>query len=34
MKNAANVSRAIHLMVLSLSEEKVSAKLTRFRSEK
>jgi hypothetical protein len=34
MKNADNASRAIHLMVLSLSEEKVSAKLARFVSEK
>jgi hypothetical protein len=34
VKNAADVSRFIHLMVLSLSEKKVSEKLTRFRSEK
>jgi hypothetical protein len=34
IKNAANVSRPIYFMVLSLSEKKVSEKLTRFRSEK
>jgi hypothetical protein len=34
VKNAANVSRTIHLMALSLSEEKASEKLTRFVSEK
>jgi hypothetical protein len=34
MKNAANVSRAIHLMALSWIEKKVSAKFTRFVSEK
>jgi hypothetical protein len=34
MKSADNASRPIHLMVLSLSEKKVSEKLTRFRSEK
>jgi hypothetical protein len=34
MKNAANVSRAIHLMVLSLSEEKVSETLRSFVSGK
>jgi hypothetical protein len=34
MKNADNASGPIHLMVLSLSEKKVSEKLIRFRSEK
>jgi hypothetical protein len=34
MKNAANVSRVIHLMALSWIEKKVSAKFTRFVSEK
>jgi hypothetical protein len=34
MKNAANVSRVIHLMDLSRSEKKVSEKLARFVSEK
>jgi hypothetical protein len=34
MKNAANVSRAIHIMALSGIEKKVSAKFTRFISEK
>jgi len=34
MKNAANVSRAIHIMDLSRIEKKVSAKFTRFISEK
>ena len=34
VKNAANVSRAIHLMVLSLSEEKVSETLRSFVSGK
>jgi hypothetical protein len=34
MKNAANASRAIHLMGLSRLEKKVSAKFTRFVSEK
>ena len=34
MKNAANVSRVIHLIVLSRLEKKVSAKFTRFVSEK
>jgi hypothetical protein len=34
VKNAANLSRPIHLMALSLSEKKVSEKLTRFRSKK
>ena len=34
MKNADNVSRPFPLMLLSLSEKKVSEKLTRFRSEK
>ncbi len=34
MKNADDASRPIHLMVLSLSEKKVSEKLTRLRSEK
>jgi hypothetical protein len=33
MKNAANVSRAIHIMDLSGIEKKVSAKFTRFVSE-
>jgi len=33
MKNAVNVSRAIHLMDLSGIEKKVSAKFTRFVSE-
>jgi hypothetical protein len=34
IKNAANASRAIHLMSLSRLEKKVSAKFTRFVSEK
>jgi len=34
MKNAANVSRTIRLMDLSRIEKKVSAKFTRFVSEK
>jgi hypothetical protein len=34
VKNSANASRPIHPMVLSLSEKKLSEKLTRFRSEK
>jgi hypothetical protein len=34
MKNAANVSRVIHIMILSRIEKKVSAKFTRFVSEK
>jgi hypothetical protein len=34
LKNAANVSRVIHLMALSWIEKKVSAKLARFVSEK
>jgi len=34
MKNAVNVSRAIHLMDLSGIEKKVFAKFTRFVSEK
>jgi hypothetical protein len=34
MKNADNVSRAIHIMALSWIEKKVSAKLSRFVSEK
>jgi hypothetical protein len=34
MKNAANVSRVIHIMVLSRIEKKVSAKFTKFLSEK
>ena len=34
MKNAGNVSRAIHLMALSRIEKKVSAELARFVSEK
>jgi hypothetical protein len=34
MKNADNVSRAIHLMALSRIEKKVSAELARFVSEK
>jgi hypothetical protein len=34
VKNVANVSRPVHLMALSLSEKKVSEKLTWFRSEK
>jgi hypothetical protein len=34
VKNAANVSRAIHLMTLSWIEKKVSAKLARLVSEK
>jgi hypothetical protein len=33
MKNAANVSRAIHLMDLSGIEKKVSVKFTRFVSK-
>jgi hypothetical protein len=34
MKNAANVCRVIHSMVLSRLEKKASAKFTRFVSEK
>jgi hypothetical protein len=34
MKNVANASRVIHIMALSLSEKKVSAKLERSVSEK
>jgi hypothetical protein len=34
MKNVANVSRAIHLMGLSRSKKKVSAKFPSFISEK
>jgi hypothetical protein len=34
MKNAANVGRSIHLMVLSWIKKKVFAKLARFVSEK
>jgi hypothetical protein len=34
MKNAANASRAFHLMALSWIEKKVSAKLARFVSGK
>jgi hypothetical protein len=34
MKNAANLSRVIHLMALSWIEKKISAKFTRFISEK
>jgi hypothetical protein len=33
MKNAVNLSRAIHIMDLSRIEKKVSAKLARFISE-
>ena len=34
IKNAANASRVIHLMALSWIEKKVSAKFTRFITEK
>jgi hypothetical protein len=33
MKNAANVGRSIHLMVLSWIKKKVSVKFTRFVSK-